>query len=584
MDIVVQKNIYIVMRDGVILASDVYCPTTGGPFPTVLIRTPYNKDLSALLLLVAPDPLRLAQAGFAVVVQDCRGCGGSSGKFIPFLQEAQDGCDTITWITTQPWSRGTVGMAGGSYLGAVQWLTAAKSPKDLQALIPSITAAQYYHPWTYQGGAFQLGFCLLWTLGSFAIPEVQRRLAHRQATLIEFSSVMHALANIEKLYWRRPLMNMPEFQQLTPFYFDWLAHPSFDEYWQAIAPSTTYDRINAPPLLIGGWYDLFLGGTLASYRGLKHHAGSDFARRPALLIGPWSHGIWHGIFAERDFGLLASTDALDMTGVQIRWFEYWLKGEENGTLEDPPVKIFVMGRNQWREEEDWPLPNTQYCRYYLHSGGNANTLHGDGTLSTEPSGDEPPDRYIYNSGDPTPTCGGATLLPGAQTGVNAGPKDQRAVEVRQDVLVYTTKPLVRDLEVIGPVELTLYIASTARDTDFTGKLVDVYPDGKALILTDGILRTRYRHSFSQVELLEPGTVYELHIDLIATANVFQTGHSIRLEVSSSNFPRFDRNSNTGSVIAQEGEAEVVTARNWIFHTTQHPSHLRLPIIDRDEGM
>jgi putative CocE/NonD family hydrolase len=278
--------------------------------------------------------------------------------------------------------------------------------------------------------------------------------------------------------------------------------------------------------------------------------------------------------------LLASTDAIDIIGEQLRWFDYWLKGEENGVPDDPPVKIFVMGRDQWREEEDWPLPDTQYCRYYLHSDGRANSTYGDGRLATESPGNEPPDHYTYDPRDPTPTCGGATLLPGAQTGVNAGPKDQRMVEQRKDVLVYTTVPLARDLEVIGPVELTLYAASSACDTDFTGKLVDVYPDGRAMILTDGILRARHRHSFSQIELLEPATVYELHIDLVATANVFKAGHCIRLEVSSSNFPRFDRNSNTGGSIAQETEAESVIAINWIFHDGGRSSYLSLPMINR----
>lgn len=583
MEIVVQKNIPVAMRDGVTLASDVYRPATGGPFPTVLIRTPYNKELLALLLLVAPDPLRLVQAGFAVVVQDCRGCGSSAGQFTPFFPEAHDGSDTINWVTLQPWASGSVAMAGGSYLGAVQWLAASEAPTSLLATAPSITSAQYYHPWTYQGGVFQLGFCLLWALGSFALPEIQRRVARREAKLSELGSAMRALAQIEQLYWHRPLMHLPELEQVTPFYFDWLDHPGFDAYWQALIPESPSPSFSVPALIIGGWYDPFLGGTLASYQQMKHHAGSEVARRPSLLIGPWSHGVWHGIFAERDFGLLASTDAIDVTGEQIRWFEYWLKGEENSVLDGPPVKIFVMGRDQWREEEDWPLPDTQYRPYYLSSGGNANTTFGDGILTTEPPGDGPPDHYTYDPADPAPTCGGATLLPGAQTGVNAGPKDQRAVEARQDVLVYTTAPLACDLEVIGPVELTLYVASSARDTDFTGKVVDVYPDGRALLLTDGILRARYRRSFSQTELLERDTVYELHVDLVATANVFLAGHRIRLEVSSSNFPRFDRNSNTGGPIARETEAESVIAINQIFHDRQHPSTLRLPIIERGPG-
>lgn len=581
MDIVVQKNIQIIMHDGVMLATDIYRPATDGPFPIVLIRTPYNKEFLAVLLLIAPDPLRLAREGFGVVVQDCRGCGGSTGTFSPFFQEARDGNETIAWIIAQAWSNGMVGMAGGSYLGAVQWLSAIEGMPNLQALVPSITSPQYYQSWTYQGGAFQLGFCLFWTLGYFALPEWERRVINHQATLLDISTTIHALNTIESFYWRQPLVNIPELQQVTPFYFDWLAHPDFDDYWQRVAPDLAYQRVSAPSLLIGGWYDLFLAGTLASYLGLKQQAGSDAARRPALLIGPWSHGIWHGIFAERDFGVLASTDAIDITGAQLRWFAYWLKGEENGLLDEPPVKIFVMGADQWREEEDWPLPDTRYCRYYLHSGGHASTISGDGVLSIEQPGDESCDRYTYDPRHPTPTCGGATLLPGAQIGVNAGPKDQRDVELRKDVLVYTTPPLACDIEVIGPVELTLYAASTACDTDFTGKLIDVYPDGRALLLTDGILRARYRNSFSQIELLEPGTIYELHIDLVATANVFKSGHCIRLEVSSSNFPRFDRNGNTGGLVARETEADCVIALNSIFHDTLHPSYLTLPLIERD---
>lgn len=581
MDILVQKNIQVGMHDGVTLATDVYRPATGGPVPAVVIRTPYNKDLLATLLLIAPDPLRLAQAGFAVVVQDCRGCGGSAGNFSPYFQEALDGRDTITWVTAQSWADGSVGMAGGSYLGAVQWLAATENTGALQALTPFITTAQYHQPWTYQGGAFQLGFCLFWTLGYFVLPELQRLMIQGQARLTELSAAMHALADIENLYWRRPLLDMPELRRATPFYFDWLTHPGFDSYWQAIAPDTAYHRLDVPSLIIGGWYDIFLGGTLGSYLGLKRQAGNDVSRRPRLLIGPWSHGIWHGIFDERDFGLLASTDAIDISGAQLRWFEYWLKGEENGVIDEPPVKIFVMGSDQWREEEDWPLPDTCYCRYYLHSGGNANTVHGDGKLSIEQPGNEPPDCYTYDPRNPVPTRGGSTLLPGAQTGINAGPKDQRALELRADVLIYTTAPLTHDLEVIGPVELTLYAASNACDTDFTGKLIDVYPDGRALLLTDGILRARYRNSPSQMELLRPGTIYELRIDLVATANVFRAGHCIRLEVSSSNFPRFDRNSNTGGLIAQETETESVIALNKIFHDVVHPSYLNLPLIERD---
>lgn len=580
MDIVVQKNILVPMRDGVLLATDIYRPADGAPSPTLIARVPYNKELLAILTLLMPDPLRLAQAGYAVVVQDCRGCYQSEGALTPFLHEARDGVDTIAWAAAQPWSTKAVGMVGGSYLGAAQWLAAAEAPLALRAIAPFITSDRLYAPWTYQGGAFQLGFCLFWALGYFALPELHRRLAARSTTLADLSAAMRALSDLDALYRRRPLAHVPEIEATAPFYLDWLNHPSDDGYWRAVDVGARWGQIGIPTLNIGGWYDPFLAGTLASYQGMRDHGGSPEARQPHLIVGPWSHGVWHGAFPEHDFGLLASTDAVDLAGSQIRWFDTWLKGEDHGLRDEPPVKIFVMGVNQWREEEDWPLPDTDYRRLYLRSGGHANTLHGDGALTWEPPGDEPCDHYSYNPRDPAPTCGGATLLPGALAAVNAGPRDQRTVEAREDVLVYTTAALEHDLEVIGPIKLVLYASSSAYDTDFTSKLIDVYPDGRALLLTDGILRARYWRSFRDPEPLEPGHIYELHIELIATANVFRVGHRIRVEVSSSNFPRFDRNTNTGGRIALETEAEYVIAINRVFHTPTHPSYIVLPVIDR----
>lgn len=579
MDIVVQKNIPVPMRDGVRLATDLYRPVAGGPFPTLLARVPYNKDLLAVLVLLTPDPLRLAGAGYAVVVQDCRGCFQSEGSLVPFAHEGTDGADTLRWAAAQPWSNGMAGMIGGSYLGAAQWLAAAEAPETVQALAPFITSDQFHTPWTYQGGAFQLGFILYWALGYFALPALHRRLGEGRATMAEVGAAVRALGRIDELYWRLPLAAAPELAATAPFYAEWLAHPSPDAYWRELTGPVPYERVLAPTLNIGGWYDIFLAGTLASYAGMRERGGSDEARRPGLLIGPWSHGNWLGTFPERDFGLLAGVDAADLAGAQLRWFDYWLKGEENGLPGDSPVKIFVMGADQWREEEDWPLPDTRYRRLYLRGGGRANSLDGDGALAWELPGDEPPDSYVYDPLDPTPTCGGATLLPGAQASVNGGPRDQRAVEARADVLVYSTPPLEAPLEVTGPLRLVLFASSSARDTDFTGKLVDVFPDGRALILTDGILRARYRDG--EPAPLEPGVVYELRIDLVATANLFRAGHRLRLEVASSNFPRFDRNTNTGGVIAAEGEADCVVAVNRVFHDRARPSHLILPIIERE---
>lgn len=358
-------------------------------------------------------------------------------------------------------------------------------------------------------------------------------------------------------------------REYAAFYLDWLTHPTGDDYWLPISPRAGYAQIRVPALNISGWYDIFPWSTIKNYLGMKQRGGTQEARRnQRLIIGPWTHMNFTGSFPEREFGPTASSAAIDLPGIHLRWFDRWLKGIDNGIDQEPPVMIFVMGVDEWHHEADWPLPNTQYRPYYLH---------GDGGLSTEPPGDEPPDMYLYNPLRLVPTVGGQVILPGANS---MGPRDQRKVELRDDVLVYTTPSLERTVEVIGPVELRLFVLSLARDTDFTGKLVDVYPDGRAMILTEGILRARYRNSLTAPKLLKPGVIYELRLDLWATANVFLPGHRIRLKVSSSNFPRFDRNSNTGGDIASETREQYQPAINRILHDAAHPSHLTLPIIER----
>ncbi|MCB0047663.1 MAG: CocE/NonD family hydrolase [Caldilineaceae bacterium] len=336
--------------------------------------------------------------------------------------------------------------------------------------------------------------------------------------------------------------------------------------------------MTAPALNISGWYDILLWSAFQNYMGMRSHGGSERARRnQRVIIGPWSHINFSGSFPEREFGPSASSAALDLAGIHLRWFDHWLKDEVNGVEEEQPITLFVMGIDEWRHAADWPLPDTQYRAYYLHSGGEANTLRGDGALSAEMPGNEPPDVYLYNPLRPVPTAGGQVLLPGGNA---IGPRDQRSVEQRDDVLVYSTPPLTRPVEVIGPIELRLFVASSAPDTDFTGKLVDVYPDGRAMILTEGILRARYRNSFTVPELMEPGTIYALTLNLWTTANVFLPDHRIRLEVSSSNFPRFDRNSNTGGDLVHERAEAYRPAVNRVFHDATHPSHLLLPIIEQ----
>jgi uncharacterized protein len=567
----IDKNVMVSMRDGVRLATDVYRLDGITPAPVLITRTPYDKE-RAVTGSDTFDILRAVQAGYAVVIQDVRGRYASEGQFDPMIHEARDGVDTFAWAAAQPWSRGVVGTFGGSYLGATQWLPAREQPPALRAMAPSVTFSDMYEASTYQGGAKVL-HDLRWVVEDIIPAEIRRRVAHG-----EKSPARGDRLDLNAVLSHLPLADHPLIRDAAAFYFDRLAHPTADAYWRPISPCAGYEQISAPALNISGWYDIFLWGTFQNYLGMRQRGGTKHARlNQRVIIGPWSHSNFTGSFPELEFGAAASSGALDLTGLQLRWFDRWLKDVDNGMDQEPAVMLFVMGVDRWRAEADWPLPDTQYRSYYLHSAGQANTLHGDGTLSAELPDDEPPDVYLFNPLRPVPTVGGQVIFPGGN--VN-GPRDQRAVELRDDVLVYSTPVLDQPVEVTGPIELRLFVASSARDTDFTGKLADVYPDGRAIILTEGILRARYRNSFTEPELLEPDAVYELRLDLWATANVFLPGHRIRLEVSSSNFPRFARNSNTGGEIAREAAEHYRPAINRIFHDAAHLSCLILPIIER----
>ncbi|TMC42137.1 MAG: CocE/NonD family hydrolase [Chloroflexi bacterium] len=568
--ILIDKNVMVPMRDGVRLATDVYRLDGATPAPVLLARTPYDKE-HIVAASNTFDILRAVQAGYVVVIQDVRGRFASEGEFNPQFQEGRDGVDTIAWAAVQPWSRGVVGTFGGSYLGCTQWLAAREQPQALRVMAPTVTPSDMYEGESYQGGANVL-HSLRWAV-AISRDEIQRRVARGWVPPEGGADL-----DVDAVLAHLPLNDHPLLHDLAPFWGDWLAHPTADAYWRPISPCAGYEQISAPALNISGWYDIFLWGTFQNYQGMRKLGGTQHARRnQRLIIGPWSHSNFTGSFPEREFGAAGSLDALDLTGLQLRWFDRWLREADNGAEQEPPVTLFVMGIDRWRAEADWPLPDTQYRPYYLHSAGQANTLHGDGTLSAEPPGDEPPDVYLSSPLRPVPTVGGQVILPGGNA---IGPRDQRTVELRDDVLVYSTPVLDRSVEVIGPIELRLFVASSARDTDFTGKLVDVYPDDRAMILTEGILRARYRTSMTEPELLEPDAIYELRLDLWATANVFLPGHRIRLEVASSNFPRFGRNSNTGGEIASEAASHYRPAINRIFHDAARPSRLILPIIER----
>jgi len=565
----VDRNVPVAMRDGVVLFADVYRPAGPGPYPTLLQRTPYDKQTST------PFILRAAGSGYAVVVQDVRGRFTSEGAFLAFVNERQDGYDTLDWLVAQPWCDGNVGMFGGSYVGLTQWQAAISGHPALKAIVPNITAADYHAGWAYQGGAFQLGFNLSWT-SVLAINTVLRKRKEDPAAETIYQALLDGVDNLPEEFTRLPLAGHAILSALAPYYDDWVNHPTYDDFWANLDVSTRYDALNVAALNVGGWYDIFQKGTIDNFTGMHAKAPRAVRERQHLVLGPWNHGgmVRGNPIGAYDFGMRSTGGVIDADGVQLRWFDRWLRGIENGVDGESPVRLFVMGTNQWRDEGEWPLARTDWQEWFLHSGGKANSLNGDGALSRESPASEPPDAYVYNPRNPVPTMGGGLCCNAVVS--QGGAYDQRSVEAREDVLVYTTTTLEQQVEVTGPVKLILCASSSAPDTDWTAKLVDVSPCGYARNLTDGILRARYRNSMREGTPITPGAVIEYEIDLWSTSNTFLPGHAIRLEVSSSNFPRFDRNPNTGELPGRS--AEMASALQTVFHASEYPSRLILPVI------
>ncbi len=562
----VDRNVPVKMRDGVILRGDILRPDAEGKFPVLLQRTPYRRATWGYDIDFAQ---RAASHGYVVFIQDVRGRFTSDGEWRPFVHESEDGYDTIEWIAAQPYSNGKVGMFGGSYVGATQMLSAISNPPHLAGICPVVTASNYHDGWTYQGGAFEQWFNESWASG-LAQDTFEHKIETNPDSKEEVNVLPLSAYPIMKL---SPSLVDTSASVLAPYFLDWLAHPAFDEYWKRVSIEDHFANIHVPALHIAAWYDIFLGGSLRNYMGIKANSGSEDARKgQRLLVIIGGHAGGGRKIGVVDFG--AEAEKFQENEFMLRWYDFLFKGVQNEFASGKPVKIFVMGLNQWREEEDWPLARAKATRYFLHSQGFANSAKGNGALSTSPPTSEPVDKFTYDPGKPVPTTGGPLCCD--QQHLAAGPRDQRSVEEREDVLVYSTPPLEHDLEVTGPVRLEFFASSSAVDTDFTAKLVDVAPDGTAINLTEGILRAKYRDSQTTPAWLTPGQVYQLSVDLWATSNVFQAGHRIRLEVSSSNFPRFDRNLNTGEPAATS--AKWVTATNSILHDAAHPSALILPVV------
>lgn len=563
-DIVIEKNVEARMRDGVTLRADVYRPDTPGRFPVLLQRTPYSKASGSAAARV------LAARGYVVIIQDSRGRYTSDGTARPH-DEAADGHDAVEWAAALPYSSGKVGMFGTSYLATTTLQAASEAPAHLSAVQPSAAYSHRFADLVYQGGAFYLEDGLAWNLGQAA--DVMRRTLSPDAARDEAIGMSPHQRQLfrQSWLWYVPLKQFDalDLRRFAPGYFEMLDHPTDDEYWQPSNIAARFEQFDVPALHIVGWYDVFAQSTIANFTGLRARAKTDHARRnQRLIVGYWPHaqpGPNETRVGDVDFG---RANAIDIAAIRARWFDCWLKDAGCPTLSEAPVRLFVMGINRWREEQEWPLARSQPTPFYLRSGGRANSLSGDGRLSREHPAGEPPDRFVYDPWDPVPT--------GPARAYSRLPADQRDIESRHDVLVYTSEPLAAPVEVTGPVTATLWVSSSARDTDFTVKLVDVFPDGTARLLTDGILRARYRKSRTHLELLQPNTPTELTINAGVTSNVFNAGHRIRVEVSSSNFPRWDRNPNTGGAFGEE--TQLKQAAQTVFHDNERPSRVVLPIV------
>jgi len=547
-------NVPIAMRDGVQLSSDIIRPDSTERFPTFLLRTPYNKGDE----IPRAQIVYWAQHGYVVVVQDVRGRHDSAGVWEPFFHESDDGYDTQQWVAKQNWSNGEVVSWGESYVAMQQWLAAIRHNPNLKGMVSIVSPFDIYENLAYPGGAFQEAVQIWWSTyvdGHVVQPQ--------EADFVPWSKVFEHLPVTDalRLTGRNP-----------QFYGEWLAHPNYDSYWRRLRWQESYEKFDFPVLNIGGWFDIFQRGAIENFQRLRARGPERVRDLQRLIIGPWSHSVGQMQVGDVSFGPEAK---LNVSEITLRWADHFIKGIDNGFEKESPVKVFTMGENVWHGYRDWPIPGTQYVKYFLRSAGRANTLLGDGALSTSlPPADEKSDHYAYDPADPVPTAGGGNCCVTRVT--PWGPMDQRAVERRDDVLVYTTPALETDLRVTGPIEVKLWVASTARDTDFTVKLVDVYPNGFAMNLTDGIVRAPYRDSFEKPELIEPGRLYEVTIQAGNTSNLFTKGHKIRVEIASSNFPRYSRNTNTGRQPETDLAGEV--ARQTIFHNSEHSSYMALPVL------
>ena len=571
-DYKIQRGTAMAMRDGTTLIADLYLPDGEGPWPTLLQRLPYDRSSLMTQSIFGLEGIKALDAGFALVIQDTRGRYDSEGSFTPFVDEALDAVDTVAWVVDQDWSDGRVAMWGASYIGATQMLAATSAPKGLRAIAPQLTASEYYDGWTYSGGAFQLGFTLLWVIEALGGPDILRREdgAARDSALAIVGSLMK---DPYAVFDRLPV-DSDEIAEVAPYFRDWVRHDTRDEYWAAIEPSAHYGAMDVAGLHIAGWNDIFLQGNLRNYIGMRSGAATEWARdRQFLIVGPWSHGNpgdWQG---DDWLGYPAAASVLNLTAIHLDFFRSVL---DRSKPDMPRVQYFAGGVNEWRDAADWPVPAVS-AQLFLGGDGSA-ASSSSGALSSNCPPDVVADEWTADPSHPVPTVGGASFLPGLMLAKNSGPKEQSAVETRPDVAVYSSGPLDEDVDVTGEVRLVLHATTDATDCDWVARLVDARPDGTTRSVVDGILRAKFRNGLSAPEAVAPGDVVEYDIVVGSTSHVFKAGHRIRLQVCSSNYPRFDRNPQQYMAVAQSTEADFRVARQRVLHGGEHASRLVLPVV------
>ncbi|TGD88585.1 CocE/NonD family hydrolase [Mycolicibacterium sp. CH28] len=562
------------MRDGTVLRADVYRPDTTKPVPVILMRTQYGKTGAQVQPSRYQTPDWFASHCYLVVVQDVRGQGSSGGTFSEFTHDREDGYDSVEWAASLPGANGKVGMYGSSYVGATQWLAATTAPPHLVTIVPANTASDYYDGWMYEGGEFRLAFVLPWAMGLASTAASNR---HDEDTAAALRS-----AGADPTRWLafRPYRSVPALDPanpaVAPWYFDWVAHSSRDSFWRQWSIRDRYRSVQVPVLDVEGWYDAFLAGGIENFTGMVGSAATPDARaNQRLVIGPWDHLDWGRAGSKpapllKDIGPVGDSP---INGLMLAWFDHFLKGADNGVSGAPRVDYFLMGANTWKSAPSWPLPQTRWRTYFLAGDGQMDSRTG--TLGTAPpTAGQPPDRYVYDPTDPVPSIGGHSCC-GAQSGPQ-GPYDQSPAEQRSDVLVYSTDPLPQDTEVTGPTTVDLWASSSAVDTDFTAKLTVVKPDGGIINLNNGIVRTAFRESLSEPRPSTPNQPHEYHIAIWPTSYLFRAGDRIRLEISSSDYPQFAPNPNTGEPFGQS--AATATATQTILHDAAHPSAVVIPVI------